>query len=346
MATAAFCWAVQRALPPTWSKPSPCSSAGSTRAAGPSAAAPPRRGPWPPPPAVGAPPCPLAGSAWGASHNSSRPATPSNTAALRAGLVHAKRRPPAPGARNHANASAGTTPATASVHTKPSLCKPRPHALRALRMYGPPLCHRWRILTASRCATSAPTVAAGAIIAGSTWHTPALAKPSASRPSPMASGMSPLVRANLAGCANGTCASRRRMGDANDAGDCCPCLRTLLLPISPAGHSRLAYCSTGLDFPLQPLPQHIHGHVEVIIRLQPQPELRRGAKVPGQPERCLSSDAPLPEHDLVNAPRVHPMSNARRFWLRCMGLRNSSSKTSPGCTGCSLSSFMMILSEW
>jgi putative transposase len=70
--------------------------------------------------------------------------------------------------------------------------------------------------------------ASGGTINGSTFHTPALANTSALRTSTRASGMSTSDRSHAAGCSNDTCASKMPMVDSHDAGDCDPCLRTML----------------------------------------------------------------------------------------------------------------------
>jgi hypothetical protein len=88
---------------------------------------------------------------------------------------------------------------------------------------------------------SAPTGAADGTIKGATCHTPALAHMAASRTSMRAAGLSPADRTHSAGGSHDIGAAKRPMVDAHDTGDCAPCLRTIWLPISPTGHSRLAY---------------------------------------------------------------------------------------------------------
>jgi transposase InsO family protein len=142
-------------------------------------------------------------------------------------------RPPAAARRAHAIASAKNS--TSSAHMKPSICTRQPHALRSRRVRCPPNPRRWNILTDSRCATSVPTGASGGPINGSMFHTPAQANMSASRKLTMASGRSTSARSNAAGCSNDTCASKMPMVDLHDSGNCDPCLRTIVLPISPTG---------------------------------------------------------------------------------------------------------------
>jgi hypothetical protein len=52
----------------------------------------------------------------------------------------------------------------------------------------------------------------------------------------MASGMSTSDRANSGDSSNAIGASKIPMVDSHDTGDCDPCLRTSLLPISPTDH--------------------------------------------------------------------------------------------------------------
>ena len=149
------------------------------------------------------------GAAWGSSRTASRPATPSQTAAMSAGLVPSQLRPPAP----------------------------RPHAMRSLHGRCPPHGHRWRSLTASRGATSAPMGACDGSITGATYHTPAWATRSASRTSTMAPRLSTSVPPHAGGSAHAIGASQMPRGDAHAAGDGHPGRRTLLFPMSPAGHT-------------------------------------------------------------------------------------------------------------
>jgi transposase InsO family protein len=169
------------------------------------------------------------------------PVNPSKTAVMNGCTGRSKPRPrvprPPPGAPNRANSIASAKNSTSSAHTKPLICKRQPHAMRSHRVRCPPNCRRWHILTASRCATSVPTGASGGTINGATCHTPALAKMSALRKSTMASGLSTSDRSHSAGCSNATCASKMPMVDAYDSGDGDPCLRTILLPISPTGQT-------------------------------------------------------------------------------------------------------------
>jgi transposase-like protein len=72
-------------------------------------------------------------------------------------------------------------------------------------------------------------------ITGSTSHTSASEQMSASKKSMMASGMSPSAHSHSVGSSNAICASKMPMVNSHDTGDCDPCLRTILLPISPAG---------------------------------------------------------------------------------------------------------------
>jgi hypothetical protein len=249
MATAACGLAVKRARPPEESRPRPCASACATRAVCPRASAPRPGCPGPPTPSAGAHPSPPGGSAWASSRNASSPVHPSHTAAMRAGIVPAQLRPSAlrrpRGAPHTGHASAAATHAPARAPTQPSRGNPRPHAMRSLRVRGPPHGPRWRLRPAARGAPSAPMGASGGSITGATAPTPAWAKRSAARTSTRVSGLSIAVRSHVAGGSHDPGASRRPLGDSPDADACDPCLRTLLFPISPAGHSA---CQPALAF--------------------------------------------------------------------------------------------------
>jgi hypothetical protein len=137
-ASAAFCSAVRPSLRPVGPRRNQYSPACSKRSGCPSASEPTTGGPVPPTPSAGSHNCPPGGSAWGSSLNSSSPAHPSKPAAMRAGIVPSKRRPPARrpprGLPNNAQSLASAKHATASARTKPSLGTPQPHAMRSLRV--------------------------------------------------------------------------------------------------------------------------------------------------------------------------------------------------------------------
>jgi hypothetical protein len=103
-----------------------------------------------------------------------------------------------------------------------------PHATNPHLVRCPTDCHLLNTPTASRCATSAPTVASGGTINGSTSHTSASEHLSASKKSMMASGMSTSARSHAVGCSNAICASKMPMVHSRDTGDGDPCLRTIL----------------------------------------------------------------------------------------------------------------------
>jgi len=53
------------------------------------------------------------------------------------------------------------------------------------------------------------------------------------------------------------------------------------------------------------MQQSVSLDLKVIPTLEIQPESLCCAEVPGEPKRCIGSDAPLPMHDLVDASRRH-----------------------------------------
>jgi hypothetical protein len=232
MATAAFGSVARRSHQPVCQRPSPCSPACSKRLDC-------RSG------AVRTTVCPIlpipshvghrsqrGGCAWASCRSASSPAHPNNTAVMHGGTGRSTPRPlvprPPPGAPNSAHAIAAAKHAPASAHTKPSIGTRQPHALRSHHVSCPPTCRRGKPLTASRCATSAPLVASGGTIKGSTSHTSASEPMAALRTWTRASGTSPAARSHAAGGSTDTCASKRPMVDSYDAGDCDPCLRTFL----------------------------------------------------------------------------------------------------------------------
>jgi putative transposase len=88
---------------------------------------------------------------------------------------------------------------TMSGRMRRSTCGHPPHAMHPPHGQCPTNCHRWSIPTASRCATSVPTVASGGTVDGSTSPSPVLGKMSASTKSTMASGMSTSGPSNSVG---------------------------------------------------------------------------------------------------------------------------------------------------
>jgi hypothetical protein len=68
---------------------------------------------------------------------------------------------------------------------------------------------------------------------------------------------------------------------------------------------------------------------QIVVRLQAEPESLTGTQSGGQAHRRIRRDTALAEHDLVDTAWRH---TASAFWLVPMGVRNSSSNTSPGWT--------------
>jgi hypothetical protein len=92
---------------------------------------------------------------------------------------------------------------------------PPPHATPPHPVRGPTDGPRLTTPPVSRCATSVPPGASGGTITGAMFHTPAVAKMSASRTSPRASGRSPADRSNSAGGSHDTCASQMPRGSTH-----------------------------------------------------------------------------------------------------------------------------------
>jgi transposase InsO family protein len=136
--------------------------------------------------------------------------------------------------RMHRTVKAETT--RPPVRTRRSTCVHPPPAMNPPPVRCPTNRHPSSTLTASRCATSVPTGASGGTINGSTSHTSASENMSASKKLTMVFGMCTSAPSHSGGCSNVICASKMPTVDSHDAGDCYPCLRTILLPISPTGH--------------------------------------------------------------------------------------------------------------
>ena len=250
MPPAAFCAVARRSDPPVCTRPSPCSPACSTRVDSRRVSVRTTVCPVPPIPTPVCQSAQRGGGAWASCRSTSSPAPPNNTAARHGGPVRLQPRPrvprPPPGAPHREHSSAAARNATASAHTPPAIGKRQPHAMRSHHVSGPPNCRRGKTLTTSRGATSAPMVASDGTIKGSPSHTSASEPRSAWRQLPLASGTSPSARSHSAGGSNDTSASKMPMGDSYDAGDGDPCLRTILLPISPAAHRGRSRLGTAL----------------------------------------------------------------------------------------------------
>jgi transposase len=93
-------------------------------------------------------------------------------------------------ARNSGSSTTAVTSSTMHGRMRRSTGAPPPPATSPPLGQCPPNCHRSSTPTASRCAMSAPTVASGGTIKGSTSPPPVPGKTSASRQSMRASGMS------------------------------------------------------------------------------------------------------------------------------------------------------------
>jgi hypothetical protein len=232
MARAAFCSVARRSHPPVGKRPSPCSPACLNSLDSRSVSVLTTVCPVPLIPSHGCHSSPRGGGAWASCRSASSPAHPNKTAAMHGGTGRSKPRPlvprPPAGAPHRAHSLASAKHSTASAHPKPSICTRQPHAMRSHHVRGPPNCCRWIILIASRGAPSAPMVASGGTLHGSTSHTSASAPRSALRTWTMASGTSTSARSSSAGGSNDTCASQMPLVDSYDAGDCDPCLRTFL----------------------------------------------------------------------------------------------------------------------
>jgi hypothetical protein len=69
---------------------------------------------------------------------------------------------------------------------------------------------------------------------------------------------------------------------------------------------------------------------QVIVHLQAKEEPLREAKITRQPKIGIRGNVPFAEHDLIDARSATCTARASAFWLRSIGLRNSSSRISPG----------------
>jgi hypothetical protein len=85
------------------------------------------------------------------------------------------------------------------------------------------------------------------------------------------------------------------------------------------------------------------GHFNIVLPLKVDPKLRTGAKEAREAKRGVRSDCTLAINNFANTVAGTCSSFARRYLLRLKGLRNSSSRTSPGCTNESLSFILVVL---
>ena len=74
----------------------------------------------------------------------------------------------------------------------------------------------------------------------------------------------------------------------------------------------------------------ILGEVQVVVRLQVEPELRRRAEVLSEAQRRISRDTTLSVHDFVDASRGTPIDTATLFYVMPKPSMKSSMSTSPG----------------
>jgi hypothetical protein len=180
LVTAACCAAARRAPPPVCQRRSPGAPACAQRVASRRVSVLTTAGPVPPLPAPVCHRAPRRGCAWASCRRALSPVTLRQTAAMNGGPGRSTPRPrvprPPPGAPNRTPASAAAKHAPARAPTQPAIGTRPPHAMRAHRVRGPPHCRREHILTASRGATSVPTMASGGTSTGSTCHPPALAE--------------------------------------------------------------------------------------------------------------------------------------------------------------------------
>jgi hypothetical protein len=135
--------------------------------------------------------------------------------------------PPALGGLSRARVSAAARRATTSARTRPSTGAPPPPAMHPPPGRGPTNRHRARTLTASRGATSAPTVASGGPLKGAPSHPSASEQTSASKTLTRASGLCTAAPAHVGGGSHGIGALQRPMVDSHAAGDGDPGRRTL-----------------------------------------------------------------------------------------------------------------------
>jgi hypothetical protein len=64
-------------------------------------------------------------------------------------------------------------------------------------------------------------------------------------------------------------------------------------------------------FPIQPFSELIFGNIQIILRLQSKPELRRVSKETCQPQGCIRSYTAFAKHDLIDTPCIHADVNGK-----------------------------------
>src|SRR5690606_34284197 len=86
--------------------------------------------------------------------------------------------------------------------------------------------------------------------------------------------------------------------------------RTTLSPASWQSRGRMpaSIIASGRarpDFLLQPLAERVPRDVQIVARLEIEPELRLHPEIPAEAQGRVRGDGPLAEHDLVDPPRRH-----------------------------------------
>ncbi len=95
----------------------------------------------------------------------------------------------------------------------------------------------------------------------------------------------------------------------------------------------LGHCQH-LDFSVQPVPKPALLGFQVVLRLKVQPKSLGRGKIARQSESSIRGDNALATDNLINASGRHAdILGPDTSGLIAKGFRNSSSRTSPGCTG-------------
>ncbi len=76
-----------------------------------------------------------------------------------------------------------------------------------------------------------------------------------------------------------------------------------------------------LDFSIQSSSLSVHGHVQVVFRLESKPELRRSAKVTRQTQSGIGSDAASFERDLVDTAGINANLESQMVLAQSRGFK-------------------------
>lgn len=76
-----------------------------------------------------------------------------------------------------------------------------------------------------------------------------------------------------------------------------------------------------MNLALQPVAQVVRRDVQVVINLQPEPELRGVAKETRQPQGSISRDAAFAEHNFVDPARVDANAQGKAVLVKAQRLQ-------------------------